>query len=121
MYNTQEDGACDVPQSCALGTDLVDCRADGTTTDDDTDSPAKARARVFTFPDRAVLDAGNSRAITPATLMPSIQPVGTPITVVGHPSGLPRKYTGGAQVKWVALCANETVGWLVSSLTLLHL
>lgn len=103
----EEDGMCDVPSDCDLGTDLVDCAADGATVDDDADSEAHRAARTVTFPSRTTLQAGAmERVITPPVINADGLSIGDSLTVIGHPSGLPRKYAGGAAVVSTHTCTG---------------
>jgi hypothetical protein len=99
----ENDGECDVPMYCAPGTDTADCRSE------DTAELQAARTIDYSHLTRELLDGGSPRTITPAPLFSGVLAVGTPLTVIGHPSGLPRKYTGGATVQYVAECQLETL------------
>ena len=99
----EQDGECDVPTYCPEGTDTVDCNSQ------DTDELRAARTTDYSALTRALLDAGSPRVIRPATLFSGVLAQGTSLTVIGHPSGLPRKYTGGATVQHIAACQLQTV------------
>ena len=99
----EDDGECDVPTYCPAGTDTVDCRSQ------DTAALRAARTTDYSHLTRVDLDGGNPRSITPATMYAGVLAPGSPLTVIGHPSGLPRKYTGGATVQDVAECQMETL------------
>jgi hypothetical protein len=105
----EDDGTCDVPRNCPLGTDLVDCNT--------VDSPAAVAARTtnYTMPPRAIL--GIRPGIAPPVLNAEIQAVGSALTVIGHPSGLPRKYTGGATISSVFSCTGKPYTCPSSALT----
>lgn len=63
--------------------------------------------RNFLFPPRAVL--GERANITPATLNGTALTVGTAVTAIGHPSGLPRKYAGAATVAFTSMCESSDI------------
>jgi hypothetical protein len=84
-------------QDFALAT--ITAAGEGTWTDD--------TGTTFTFPTRTAL--GDRSSIAAATLNGAALAAGTAITVIGHPSGLPRKYTGGATVATISTCiASDT-------------
>jgi hypothetical protein len=99
----EEDGMCDVPNNCPAGTDTVDCSSE------DTDELRTARTVDHSGLTREVLDGGSPRTIVPVPLFAGALEQGVPLTVIGHPSGLPRKYTGGGSVLGVAECGLETI------------
>lgn len=97
------DGECDVPNYCPAGTDTVDCSTE------DTEAFRVARTLDYSNLTRDVLDAGSPRMILPAPLFAGTVAQGTSLTVIGHPSGLPRKYAPGASVLDIAECQNEAM------------
>lgn len=64
-----------------------------------------ATSTEYIFPERT--DLGNRATIAAATLKGTALSVGTAVTVIGHPSGLPRKYTGGATVASISTCETS--------------
>jgi hypothetical protein len=99
----EEDGECDAPAYCPAGTDTMDCDSE------DTAELRAARTIDYSSLTRAILDAGNPRTIHPAALYSGVLAQGTPLTIIGHPSGLPRKYAGGATVQHIAECQLQTI------------
>ena len=99
----EEDGECDVPDYCPEGTDTSDCNSV------DTPELRAARTPDYSSLTRTLLDGGHPRTIRPAKLFSGVLAPGTPLSIIGHPSGLPRKYTGGATVQHIAECQLETI------------
>ncbi len=99
----EEDGECDAPTYCPAGTDTIDCDSE------DTAELRAARTIDYSSLTRELLDAGNPRTIHPAALYSGVLAQGTPLSIIGHPSGLPRKYTSGATVQHIAECQLQTI------------
>lgn len=98
------DGECDVPLNCPAGTDLDDCHLSPSY-----DTQQRQLARTVRFPNRATLDAGHPRTIEAVQLVPThLHANADNIVMIGYPTGLPRKYTGGARIDSVSVPDSNT-------------